>query len=186
MESLAWHPACHKLFLLYRDTLRVVWRPDSASPGPSWLYGFSHEFLLGLTDYNEEAKGGGLRFLTPWPAALERAWGDILGGFPTAAVEGRVEISMLWGVGDLSLVPQNDFQRAFYLLFRQSWRARVCPRCNMFFVARRPRQIFCGTVCSAGNRLASKRKWWNRAGAKRRARQRQRVTKGSRRERKSR
>jgi hypothetical protein len=39
----------------------------------------------------------------------------------------------------------------------------------MFFIARTPKQMFCGTSCSAGSRLASKRKWWKRVGAKNRA-----------------
>lgn len=188
-QSLNWHPACHRLFLFYRDTLREVWRgerqtirledehlttlADLAHPSPlGWMGGHTHEFLLGLTEYNEEAQEVGKRkefdLSLIRPFALDHAWQEILDRFPTVAVEGRVEISMLWGIGDFSLVPHNDFQRAFYLLFRQNWRARICPRCKMFFVARKPKQTFCGTGCSAGNRLASKRKWWNRVGAKRR------------------
>jgi hypothetical protein len=212
MESLNWHPACRKLFLFHRDTLREVWRGERptiryeddrkttlaafAHLSPlGWFGGPAHEFLLGLTDYNEEARdsatrdsatNGGYALNLTRPVALDSAWQDILDKFPTAAVRSRVEIRMLWGIGDFSLVPHNDFQRAFYLLFRQNWRARVCPRCKMFFVARKPKQIFCGTGCSAGNRLASKRKWWNRVGAKRRARGRQKGSKDSRRERESR
>lgn len=206
MESLNWHPACRKLFLFYRDTLREVWRgeplesrsvedrpslADLSRPTPvGWFGGHAQEFLLGLTEYNEEAreiaKNGGFDLSLIRPFALDSAWQEIFNQFPTVAAEGRVEISMLWRMGDFSLVPHNDFQRAFYLLFRQSWRVRVCARCKMFFVARKPKQIFCGTGCSAGNRLASKRKWWNRVGAKRRARQRRRVSGRSRRERKNR
>jgi hypothetical protein len=201
--GLAWHPVCHKLFLFYRDTLREIWlgkRPttrraddlgslaDLAYPSPlGWMRGRAHEFLLGLTDYNEQARrmeGPDVTFDRPY--ALDLAWLEILGHFSAAVVEGRVEISMLWEIGDFRLVPNNDFQRAFYLLFRQNWRARVCPRCNGFFVARKQRQIFCGTGCSAGNRLATKRKWWNRVGAERRARERQRPSKRARRERKNR
>lgn len=205
-ESLNWHSACRKLFLFYRDTLREVWRGEplesrSVQDHPTlahlsrpthvgWLGGCAHEFLLGITDYNEEAreraKNGGFDFYLIRPFSLDSAWQEIFNQFPTVAVEGRVQISLLWGIGDFSLVPHNDFQRAFYLLFRQNWRARVCPRCKMFFVARKPKQIFCGTACSAGNRLASKRKWWNRVGARRRARHRQTVSGRSRRERKNR
>jgi hypothetical protein len=192
MEGLAWNPACRALFLFYRETLREVWRGEpkasrSVDDRPTladlgfptqvgWLAGHTHEFLLGLMDYNEEArkvaKGEEFEFSLVRPLALDEAWREILAQFPTAAVEGSIRIGMLWEIGDFSLVPHNDFQRAFYLLFRQNWRARVCPRCKMFFVARKPKQVFCGTGCSAGNRLASKRKWWNRVGAKRRARER--------------
>jgi hypothetical protein len=186
-EELAWHLACHKLFLFYRDSLRQVWcgeplgsqgntenptPADLSQPGQLWVIGYVIEFLLGLMDYNEEArqeiKNGQPPPLFSWPYELFYAWQGIIRAFPTAAVEGRVQVSVLWEMGDFSLVPHNDFQRAFYLLFRQSWRARVCPRCKMFFVARKPKQIFCGTGCSAGSRLASKRRWWKRVGAKKR------------------
>jgi hypothetical protein len=172
-ESLAWNAVCHALFLFYRDTLREVWyaersAKDGEDLGPTWR---DHEFLLGLTNYNEEAlKAEEFSFnCIIYPPALDRAWGNIRRRFPMAAVEDRVEISVLWETGDLCLIPHNDFQRAFYFLFRQNWRARVCPRCKMFFAARKPKQRFCGTGCSAGSRLASKRKWWKRVGAKRRA-----------------
>lgn len=184
-ESLAWDPACHKLFLLYRDTLKQVWsgKQTIKAGGVPWRTDTSAcEFLLGLTDYNVEARKsapGGLHLSLVWPVALGFAWERILSQFPTAVDEGRVRIGMLWKQGDFSLVPNNDFQRAFYLLFRQSWRARVCPRCKIFFVARKPKQVFCGTVCSAGSRLASKRKWWKRVGSKQRAKQ-QRVISGRR------
>ena len=201
-DRLNWHPACHKLFLFYRDTLREIWRgerptrrsdderpvlADLANPSPlGWLSGFAHEFLLGLMDYNEQALNGEFNLGIVRPLALDRVWHEIRGRFPTVAVEGRVEIRVLWEMGDFSFVPQNDFQRAFYLLFRQNWRARMCPRCELFFVARKPKQIFCGTGCSAGNRLASKREWWNRVGAKRRVKQHQEISRKDRRERKNR
>jgi len=172
MEYLSWYPSCHRLFLCYRDMLRRLWQcakqTDTRYFSRHWI---SPEFLLGLTDYNHEA----LRGKTYWPplsgasSELHSAWEQILKEFPTVAVEGPVRVGMLWGHGDFLFVPHGDFQRAFYLLFRQSWRARVCPRCKRFFVARKPKQTFCGTVCSAGSRLASKRKWWRAVGAKRRA-----------------
>jgi len=201
-EDLNWHSASRNLFLFYRDTLREIWegrptvgrniddRPTlSLVCGPTqlgWLFGRANEFLLGITNYNEEAndeaRNGGFSFsfLSGRPLALGTAWREIINKFPTVAVEGRVEITMVWELGDFSFVPHNGFQKAFYLLFRQNWRARVCPRCKMFFVARKPKQIFCGTVCSAGNRLASKRKWWNRVGEKRRTRKRQVMSKRNR------
>jgi hypothetical protein len=200
--DLAWHSACHKLFLFYRDTLRKIWPGErlvadlgNSSPlgwiaSPSECVGEGDAFLLGLTDFNEEAlevaKRQGRDFSVARPHGLDNAWLEICAEFPTARVEGRARIGMLWEVGDFVMYPRNDFEKAFYRLFRQSWRARICPRCNKFFVARKPKQSFCGTGCSAGNRLASKRKWWNRLGAKRRAKQRQKVSERNRRERKSR
>jgi hypothetical protein len=173
MDSLSWHKACHNFFLFHRDTLRDIW---SGKEETAWLGGGREEFLLGLSNLNMDARDavkegddvsvamGAIPFL------LDKAWQEILGQFPTAFPEGGNMIGMLWKSGEFYLLPRGDFQRAFYLLFRQSWRARVCPRCKMFFIARRPKQRFCGTVCSAGSRLASKRKWWRSVGSRNRKR----------------
>jgi hypothetical protein len=168
-RSLSWAPECHKLFLFYRDTLRDVW---SGKETKAWFPGGRAEFLLGLTDLNEKARQQvEQRSPSPdldSPFELYESWDHIVACFPTASVEAEHRLEMVWDHGAFLLAPISDFQKAFYMLFRQSWRARVCPRCNMSFVARKPKQTFCGTVCSAGSRLASKRKWWSNVGAKRR------------------
>lgn len=172
-ESLNWHPVCHKLFIFYRDMLKLVWRGAQKSTG--WLVHGEPEFLLGISDWNEGAhkdaqkRRSSIPVYSGYPQEIYDAWEQILDQFPTAWPESPRRFRLIWDRGDFELVPGNDFQRAFFLLFRQSWRSRICPRCKMFFIARRPKQIFCGTVCSAGSRLASKRKWWARIGAKRRA-----------------
>ena len=171
--ALDWHLACHRLFLFYRDTLKDIWNGKEET---DWFCGGKEEFLLGLSDRNEEAWKIAKENSFPIPPScipfeLFESWQEILGRFSTAWAEGRREIKVLWSYGDFAFVPGNDFERGFYLLFRQSWRARACPRCKMLFVARRPKQTFCGTVCSAGSRLASKRKWWRSVGAKRRTSQ---------------
>jgi hypothetical protein len=179
-ESLNWNPVCHRLFRIYRDTLRFTWQGEQESTG--WLVGGEPEFLLGISDWNERAHEDAKNRNFPiipslYPYELYCAWESILDRFSTAWVEGQVHVQMLWREGDFYLAPRNDFERAFYRLFRESWRARMCARCKMFFVARRPKQMFCGTVCSAGSRLASKRKWWKRVGAKRRGVGAERVSK---------
>jgi hypothetical protein len=168
---LNWDANCHKLFLFYRDTLRDVW---SGKETTDWFDGGRAEFLLGLNDLNEKARQQAeQRAPSPKldsPFELYESWSEIVAYFPTAEVIGEHKFEMIWDRGAFSLAPIGDFQKAFYMLFRQSWRARVCPRCKMFFVARRPKQRFCGTVCSAGSRLASKRKWWRSVGTKNRSR----------------
>jgi len=188
-ESLNWHGVCYKLFLFYRDVLRDTW--SARKPAP-WPHGNREKVLLGLDGFIREAWKGVKQFREECPEyqirprALHEAWEEILRPFPSASPAGPVELETRWESGDLYLVPQNAFQSAFYRLFQQSWRARVCPRCKMYFVARRPKQTFCGTVCSAGSRLASKRKWWNRVGVKRRAAQSEKRPKGNLKERKRR
>lgn len=192
--ALDWNPAFHKLFLFYRDILRGVWN-DERFPVPGWE-GIADQFLLGLIDYNAEAVRN-LRTRLGWgwtPSldhkymtaetlpgkqgsrwkrkldALEAIWSEILREFPHAHADSSTGIALDWKSGNARLDTSNDFTTAFFLLFCQSWRARICPRCGMFFVARKPKQRFCSTVCSAGSRLASKRKWWTRVGATRRKR----------------
>jgi hypothetical protein len=184
IASLNWDPACHKLFLFYRDRLRKqwedIWEDDELGP----------EFFLGLgsCNWNEIAIESAERdlegnripdFPDPNPfGQLLRAWWEILSHFPEAFISFDAPcVRMIWEFGNFYLDPKNDFQSAFLMLFRQSWRARVCPRCKTYFIARKPKQTFCGTACSAGSRLASNRNWWNRIGAKRRAAQ-TRIQKG--------
>ena len=172
-HALAWHSACHKLFLFYRGTLRNLWcrqRAQSLAGAPGFLLGIDNVWHVQARDSAEHAARG-LRLEVSCPAPLVDAWAAILEEFPTAQFGSETQFGVRWPSGDFYIVTRNDFQRAFYQLFRASWRARVCPRCELFFVARRPKQLFCGTACSAGSRLASNRKWWNRIGAARRRRQ---------------
>jgi hypothetical protein len=166
-KQVAWDKVCHRLFLFYRDTLRTLWccKPTEL------IYDWEPKFLLGIDNSNADAclAAGKPTQSTRLPLELLRSWQDICDKFPTAIPDEPGSLYMHWGYGDFLLLTRNDFVRAFYLLFRQSWRARVCPSCKLFFVARRPKQRFCGTSCSASSRLASKRKWWKRVGAKRRA-----------------
>jgi hypothetical protein len=180
-KQVAWHPACHRLFLLYRDALRALWcRKPTGLPfdwEPHFLLGVDRSIVHAYIAAREPADSDS-------PLGLVPSWQDILQKFPTAVPDVHGSLEMLWGYGDFLLLTQNDFSRAFYLLFRQSWRARVCPRCKMFFIARKPKQTFCGTSCSAGSRLASNRKWWNAVGSKRRTNQRRKSLNRNHRERK--
>lgn len=163
---LAWHPVASKLFLFYRDALRRLWcrqRSSSLAGAPGFLLGIDNSWHEQARDSAECAARGWTNEVA-CPRPLVDAWATILGEFPNAQVGSETAFVVRWPYGDFCISPRNDFQRAFYLLFRQSWRAKVCPRCNMFFIARRPKQLFCGTGCSAGSRLASKRKWWKKHG----------------------
>lgn len=179
-RPLAWHTACHGLFRCYRDALRDVWK------GITGPWHVPANFLLGLTDLNKVAfkprKSDKYRLVfDSLLCNLRPAWREIHREFATAAPTGNVSVGMLWERGefylDLSDAGGNEFVKAFYLLFRQSWRARVCPRCKVFFVALGPKQTFCGTSCSAGSRNASKLKWWRSVGEQRRARHREKSLK---------
>jgi len=160
---LDWHPACHRLFLFYRDTLRSVWRGDLSTE--DWGQA---EFLLGIKKWQKDVIGK--EYIIP---GLRDAWREI-SNYSQSQPDDGPEFGMLWRNGSFYIEPKNEFQQAFYLLFLQSWRARVCPGpgCKQkYFIARKAKQKFCGTPCSAGSRRASNRNWWDRVGAKRRAEQ---------------
>jgi len=71
-----------------------------------------------------------------------------------------VEFYADWDEGIFRYQGGCDFQRALYLLFRESWRARVCEKCNANFNARRAAQKYCSTDCSESVQRELKLKWW--------------------------
>jgi hypothetical protein len=175
-KPLTWNPVCHKLFLFYREVLRRIWcgldRGDDFPSNPSnFLLGLEEDHKQAIEAAKPDANQVRNQILAPASSKLISGWTDVLKAFPSANAQGVNRVQARWPDGEFLIFPQNDFHRAFYLLFRQSWRARKCSRCSMFFIARKPKQRFCGTACSAGSRLASKRRWWNRVGTKKRTHQ---------------
>lgn len=69
-----------------------------------------------------------------------------------------------WTTGRIRYQGACDFQRALSLLFRESWRARVCERCEACFIAKREGQRYCSTDCSEAMQREVKRKWWSEHG----------------------
>jgi hypothetical protein len=69
-----------------------------------------------------------------------------------------------WDEGIFLYQSGCDFQRALYLLFRQSWRARTCENCGNKFIARRVAQKYCTTDCSESVQRELKLKWWAQHG----------------------
>jgi hypothetical protein len=74
---LDWNPICHQLFLVYRDSLRALWQRDK---------GADHhrlpEFLVGLSDFNQDAGKNARRGVVPIPSSyplnLQWAWRQIV------------------------------------------------------------------------------------------------------------
>jgi hypothetical protein len=65
-----------------------------------------------------------------------------------------------WDEGVFRYHGMCSFQRALYLLFQESWRARVCEKCDAKFIARRVAQRYCTTDCSDDIQRELKRRWW--------------------------
>jgi hypothetical protein len=87
-----------------------------------------------------------------------------------------------WDEGTFHYRGMCHFQRALFLLFRESWRARVCEKCGYKFVARRVAQRYCTRECSESKQKELKRRWWNEHGEewrKRRMKSKRRKAGGS-------
>jgi hypothetical protein len=69
-----------------------------------------------------------------------------------------------WEDGNFDYEGGCDFQRALYLLFQESWRARVCEKCATRFIARRAAQKYCSKECVGTMQRELKRKWWGEHG----------------------
>jgi hypothetical protein len=69
-----------------------------------------------------------------------------------------------WQTGSTRYHGGCDFQRALYLLYRESWRAKVCEVCEATFIAKRAAQKYCSTDCSESVQRQVKRQWWQEHG----------------------
>lgn len=156
LEYSHWVPAGHRLFLYYRRALRLIWAHDARA-----IKWGATGFLLGTRGFPGASSPGFRDDLRALGGPFSEA-SDI----PVSAV-----LWPQWETGDFIYSSQNNFQRAFYFLFRESWRARICPLCRLYFVAQKPRQKFCSVSCSTRSRLASNMDWWKRVGAARRRKQ---------------
>jgi hypothetical protein len=65
-----------------------------------------------------------------------------------------------WNEGAFCYEGVCDFHEALYLLFRESWRARVCESCGAKFIARRAAQKYCSPECSGKAQRELNRSWW--------------------------
>jgi hypothetical protein len=83
-----------------------------------------------------------------------------------------------WTRGEFSYRPLNDFQRAVFALWRESWRARVCRQCTRLFIADKPPQLYCSPGCSAAAKRAQSLDYYNDKGKARREKRRRKVRKG--------
>lgn len=90
-----------------------------------------------------------------------------------------IDFALDWTTGRIRYRGMCDFQRALYLLYRESWRARVCERCDACFIAKREGQRYCSTDCSEEMQLEVKRKWWAEHGKAWRAKRSKSKRKGS-------
>jgi hypothetical protein len=133
----------------------------------------------------DRAERGLAESVRDYPKWLDRIWRGYESGAPLLALLGlsveawkpveeipraaqihRIPAQFLadWDEGTFQYRGLCHFQRALFLLFRESWRARVCEKCGYKFVARRVAQRYCSRECSESMQKENKRKWWNEHG----------------------
>jgi len=159
-NSLAWHADCHDLFVVFREALRYVWipLPDELKSGTlAFLFGIGGVF---------HALTAGQPIFPAIPLGVNEAWDKIKRNHSISSEITVHVVDPMWMAGNLVYLPSNDFQRALYQLFQESWRAKVCIKCATFFVANKPAQLYCGTACSGGAKRERTLKWWREKGAK--------------------
>jgi hypothetical protein len=161
-ETLTWSQDSHGLVLAYRDMLRHVWGTGS------------ERVLALLLGVDRDAHA--LINSRSQPRALDRMLGyptvdlwTAMNQIPKQFVADLTEVSPHWQRGEFRYEPKNDFQKALYLLWRQSWRAKSCRTCHKYFVADKPGQMYCSIECSIAQKQARDRAWWREHGEKWRA-----------------
>jgi hypothetical protein len=158
-RDLSWVPEAHRVFLFFRDLLRRFWtrNPLTLKDGiaASLLFGTMHDSELKSILSGQFAN-----------EALDRALAPLRNSLPGKRISGNLGARFWvdWSARTVDYISYVDFQRAVWLLFCESWRARVCPLCKLYFVAEKPSQKFCSTTCSNRSRLASNLNWWNKHG----------------------
>jgi hypothetical protein len=146
----------HQLTIICRDYLRALWRGGGDVDGQSTLL----KILLGLG-----LEGGGPELLG-YKVHVSGVQGEHPPYLHTTPLMGAE-----WATGEFRYAPQNDFQRAVYALWRESWRARTCPECARLFIAAKPPQLYCSVPCSTAARQKRDRDNWHARGdSQRRAR----------------
>jgi hypothetical protein len=80
-----------------------------------------------------------------------------------------------WKRAELTYAPENDFERAIYVLFRNSHLAKICGNADCpvpYFVAKRQSQVYCDEDCAEKYQKEWKLNWWKEIGSKKRKEQR--------------
>jgi len=138
--------------LAWRDLLREVWRGDAA--------GWELETLLGIIPEARERWAGTAPFVALWNHGL-----DAIEGAGLHIPKELARITAVWQDGQFDY-RGTDFEDAVFALWKSHWRAKVCPMCESYFIARphRKAQRFCSAFCASEGKRESNRRWWRESG----------------------
>src|SRR6266850_6826830 len=168
-RPIEWGPAGYSLYKAFRDYLRRVWVGDYGPNNNTWREGLYLNYLLGLDRAFAMYEPGNYDDALLPDRAFAQGWAELWGKYPGVYNSSRAEVKPEWGKSRFEYVAVNDFQKAVYALFLESWRAKICRRCKRYFIADKNAQAFCSTACSGGNRRDRGLRYWRETGARRRA-----------------
>lgn len=152
----------HILVLMFRGDLRRVWISDPEVDALGLA-----DILLGLQMEPSHSAHSGAEKGFRKPLSRKSLIASLT---PEGSNQVPVwpKVTASWKTGDFNYYPLTDFQRAFYWLFRESWRARTCARCGAYFIADKPPTLYCSTACYGEVKRERSRDWWKREGRVRR------------------
>ena len=156
----------HQLAITFRDSLRYVWQGKQYAH-----YGKVLKNLLGL-EMGNSVEGHFERDADHVYVALRHFVEIFVEKSHPGYKLALPEIAADWKRGEFSYQPVNDFQRAVYALWRESWRARTCLECGRMFIAAKPPQLYCSVACSTAARRKRDLALWRATGDARRRRRR--------------
>lgn len=165
-RDLSWAPDAHRFFLFYRNLLRRFWTRDPSV----FKDGLATNLLFGIEGYGEMQKILAGEAVASW--ALENVLTPLRNSHSGLRIPGGlVPLAGFWPnwlSGTVEYISHTDFQRAVWLFFRESWRAKVCPKCCAYFLVQKSAQLYCSLSCSNAAHQASSLRWWKEKGSRRR------------------
>jgi hypothetical protein len=182
--NLLSNESCQELAKVFRDYLRLVWSRDRVAMDEQILkilMGLEHNvmrharfeeqfesrpIMLGLVKWTEELERRSESMFSDFTPRLRRALMLMREERETRFYRPFSPLLIAdWERGDFSYEPANDFQRATYKLFRESWRARKCRECQKFFIASRHPRMYCSVGCSGIARRKRDLALWKERGS---------------------
>lgn len=165
-QPISWSDKAHGMFLDYRDKLRTLWRGDPEAQRSGIL-----AYLLGIVEpsdfINREyiPEDVDALWLEQQTSTTLTAYKRLLPGWKWQT---HSMVFPVWGQATFHYFPRGDFETSLWVLFGESWRARICGQCKRYFIADKPAQVYCSTRCYGDAKRGQKREWWKRAGRTRR------------------
>ena len=156
----------HLLVIIFRDYMRRVWMSDPEADSR----GFA-DILLGLQVEEANVPSESLGQLKPKGFLSLKSVIDSQVPYDGDQWHASPKVVTSWKFGDFNYFPLTDFQKAFYLLFRERWRAKICAQCSRYFIADKPAQRYCSTTCYGTARSKQALHWWRTKGDPRRKEQ---------------